>query len=146
MGQALAGGGATCGLCYFVALEKTRGGTMSEQVLRSGAGLLHGHDQAPWSRPGTARYLEWLSLNIHFHLLFLDGVYLTTADRLIFRLAPPPTVAALEDLVRVISERVGLALQRQGLLAPRCTSAQFPDLQARLVECCEALQMPVPEA
>lgn len=40
MGQALAGGGATCGLCYFVALEKTRGGMMFEQVLRSGAGLL----------------------------------------------------------------------------------------------------------
>ena len=40
MGQALAGGFATCGLCYFVALEKTRGGMMSKQVLCSGAGLL----------------------------------------------------------------------------------------------------------
>ena len=29
---------------------------------------------------------------------------------------PPPTVAALEKLVRVISERVGRALERQGLL------------------------------
>ena len=33
-----------------------------------------------------------------------------------FRRVPPPTVAALERLVRVISERVGRALERQGLL------------------------------
>ena len=32
------------------------------------------------------------------------------------RRAPPPTVAALETLVRVISERVGRALERQSLL------------------------------
>ena len=57
-----------------------------------------------------------LNLNIHFHILFLDGVYVTTSDRLTFRRVPPPTVAALEKLVRVISERVGRALERQGLL------------------------------
>ena len=33
-----------------------------------------------------------------------------------FRRAPPPTVAALEKLVHGISERVGRALERQGLL------------------------------
>ena len=49
-------------------------------------------------------------------MLFLDGVYLTAGERLTFRRVPPPTVAALEKLVRVISERVGRALERQGLL------------------------------
>ena len=57
-----------------------------------------------------------LNLNIHFHMLFLDGVYVTSGERLIFRRVPPPTVDALEKLVRVISERVGRALERQGLL------------------------------
>ena len=57
-----------------------------------------------------------MSLNIHFHMLFLDGVYVTTGERLAFRRVPSPTVAALEKLVRVISERVGRALERQGLL------------------------------
>ena len=33
-----------------------------------------------------------------------------------FRRVPPPTATALETLVRVISERVGRALERQGLL------------------------------
>ncbi len=57
-----------------------------------------------------------MSLNIHFHILFLDDVYVTTSDRLTFRRVPPPTVAALEKLIRGISERVGQALDRQGLL------------------------------
>ena len=41
---------------------------------------------------------------------------MTTGDRLTFRRIPPPTLAALEALVRVNSERVGRALERQGLL------------------------------
>ena len=41
---------------------------------------------------------------------------MTTSDRLTFRRVPPPTVATLEKLVRGISERVGRALERQGLL------------------------------
>ena len=55
-------------------------------------------------------------MNVHFHMLFLDGVTVTTGERLSFRLVPPPTVAALEDLVHVTSERVGRALERQWLL------------------------------
>ena len=63
------------------------------------------------------RFGSALNLNIHFHMLFLDGVYVTTGERLIFRRVPPPTVVALENLVYVISKRVGGALERQGLLA-----------------------------
>ena len=43
-------------------------------------------------------------------------MYVTSGERLSFRRVPPPTVAALEKLVRGISERVGRALERQGLL------------------------------
>ena len=43
-------------------------------------------------------------------------MYVTTGERLTFRRVPPPTVAALEKLVRGISERVGRVLERQGLL------------------------------
>ena len=62
------------------------------------------------------RFGSALNLNIHFHVLFLDGVYVTTGERLIFRPVPPPTVAALEKLVHLISQRVGRALEPQGLL------------------------------
>ena len=50
------------------------------------------------------------------HRRFLDGVYVATGERLIFRRVPPPTVVALGKLVRGISERVGRALERHGLL------------------------------
>ena len=55
------------------------------------------------------------NLNIRFHMLCLDSLYVTPSDRLTFRRVPPPTVAALEKLVRRISERAGRALERQGL-------------------------------
>ena len=42
--------------------------------------------------------------------------YVTSGERLTFRRVPPPTVAALEKLVHVISKRVGRALEPQGLL------------------------------
>ena len=54
-------------------------------------------------------------------MLFLDGVYVTTGERLSFRRVPPPTLATLKTLVRVTSERVGRTLQRQEvLLGPYC--------------------------
>ena len=56
------------------------------------------------------------ALKIHFHVLFLDGVYVTSGERLTFRRVPPPSAAALEVLVCGISERVGRALERQGVL------------------------------
>ena len=59
------------------------------------------------------RFGSAANLNIHFHILFLDGVYVTTGGRLTFHRVPPPTLAALEALVRVISARVGRALERQ---------------------------------
>ena len=54
--------------------------------------------------------------NLNIQILFLDGVYVTKGERLSFRRVPPPTLAALEALVRVISERLARALERQGLL------------------------------
>lgn len=49
-------------------------------------------------------------------MLFLDGVYVGAGEGLRFRRVPPPTPAALETLVCVISERVGRALERKGRL------------------------------
>ena len=44
----------------------------------------------------------------------VDGVYVTKGERLSFRRVPPPILAALEALVRVISERLARVLERQG--------------------------------
>lgn len=59
-----------------------------------------------------------LNLNIHFHMLFLDGLYV---DRLPesarFRWVTAPTSGELAQLSRTLAQRIGRFLERQGLLA-----------------------------
>ena len=74
-----------------------------------------GKDSAP--SLSTAWYLEWLLLNIHFHMLFLDGVYVERPDgTLRFRWVKAPTSAELTRLTQTLALRVGRYLERQGLL------------------------------
>jgi hypothetical protein len=57
-----------------------------------------------------------LNLNIHFHMLFLDGVYVDGADGVRFRWVKAPTSAERTQLAHAIAQRVGRYLERQGLL------------------------------
>jgi hypothetical protein len=63
------------------------------------------------------RFGSALNLNIHFHMLFLDGVYVEDPDgSLRFRWVKAPTSAELTQLTHRIAHRVGHFLERQGLL------------------------------
>ena len=64
------------------------------------------------------RFGSALNLNLHFHMLFLDGVYVVGAHGKVerFRQVRAPTTPELTELTHTIAERVGLFLQRQGLL------------------------------
>ena len=55
---------------------------------------------------------------LHFHMLFLDGVYVVGANGKVewFRWVRAPTTTELAELTHTIAERVGHFLQRQGLL------------------------------
>ncbi|MEX2334687.1 MAG: hypothetical protein WD600_10545, partial [Pseudohongiella sp.] len=58
-----------------------------------------------------------LSSVIHFHMLFLDGVYVQDdAGHFTFRHTPPPTVEQLHDLLHVINQRVARFLEWRGIL------------------------------
>jgi hypothetical protein len=58
-----------------------------------------------------------LNLNIHFHMLFLDGVYVERPNGSVrFRWVKAPAGAELIQLVHTIAPRVGRFLERQGLL------------------------------
>jgi hypothetical protein len=59
-----------------------------------------------------------LFLNLHFHRLFLDGVYVVGADGTVerFRWVRAPTTTELSELTHTLAERVGGFGQRQGLL------------------------------
>ncbi len=64
------------------------------------------------------RFGSALNLNVHFHTLFLDGVYAdsATGSSLRFRWVKAPTSAELTHLTHTIARRVGRSLERQGLL------------------------------
>ena len=62
------------------------------------------------------RFGSALNLNVHFHMLFLDGVYLIDRELPVFRQLSAPRPQALEQLIHTISQRVGAYLEREGLL------------------------------
>jgi hypothetical protein len=63
------------------------------------------------------RFGSALNLNIHFHMLFLDGVYVERLNGAIrFRWVRAPTREELTQLAHTIARRVGRYLERQGLL------------------------------
>lgn len=90
--------------------------TIASQLVRQ-AGLTHAtaHTGAVTL---IQRFGSALNLNVHLHMLFLDGVYVATSDCVapLFRRVPVPTGAHLQRLLERISQRIGRYLERQGLL------------------------------
>jgi hypothetical protein len=62
------------------------------------------------------RFGSALNLNIHFHMLVLDGAYLVDTHPLVFRRIAPSSEPELQVLVERLAERIGRALERQGVL------------------------------
>ena len=63
------------------------------------------------------RFGSALNLNVHFHMLFLDGVYTETKyGKTRFQRTNAPDQQELVDLVHTISHRVASFLEREGIL------------------------------
>src|SRR5690606_14853039 len=63
------------------------------------------------------RFGSSLNLNIHFHMIFLDGVYFPVeGGPPVFRHVAAPTGAELQLLVQQIAARVGRLLERRGMV------------------------------
>jgi hypothetical protein len=69
------------------------------------------------------RFGSALNLNIHFHLLVLDGVYALEAGTPRFQRMVPPTPAELEALLGRITRRIARHLERRGLLVRNAESS-----------------------
>jgi len=64
------------------------------------------------------RFGSALNLNVHFHTLFIDGVYqIKHNGQLRFHRVNAPAASDLNTLVATISQRIAVHLERQGLLA-----------------------------
>jgi len=63
------------------------------------------------------RFGSALNLNVHFHMLFLDGVYVADgAGQPVFRHVAGPGQNELQALVEQIASRIGRVLERRGLV------------------------------
>ena len=62
------------------------------------------------------RFGSALNLNIHLHMLFIDGVYTFDDERPRFDRGCAPTQPELQRLLRTTAARVTRALEKQGLL------------------------------
>jgi hypothetical protein len=58
------------------------------------------------------------NLNIHFHMLVLDGTYLVGTEPPVFRRITPPGETELQALVERLAERIGRRLASAAMSAP----------------------------
>ncbi|MFT5675716.1 MAG: hypothetical protein ACI808_001648, partial [Paraglaciecola sp.] len=64
------------------------------------------------------RFGSALNLNVHFHMLFLDGIYMDgfNKEKQLFKRVKAPTAIELNALVHKLSQCVARFLTKQGLL------------------------------
>jgi hypothetical protein len=98
--------GAVLGIVYrVIATHLARQVGFSAKRARTGAVTL------------IQRFGSALNLNLHFHMLYLDGVYTGRADGSVaFRWVKAPTSGELTELAQRIAQRIGRLLERHGLL------------------------------
>lgn len=98
--------GQVLGIVYrMIATHLVKKAGLTHKTARTGAVTL------------IQRFGSALNLNIHFHMLFLDGVYVDGSDGSArFRGVKAPSNQELTPLAHAIARRVGRFLERQGLL------------------------------
>ena len=74
------------------------------------------------------RFGSALNLNLHYHLLFLDGAYTQgESDRLEFRRSREPTSEELTVLAETLARRIGRYLTRRGYLTQDAENSYLAD-------------------
>ena len=71
-----------------------------------------------------------LNLNIHFHIMYLDGVWTFKQEKPHFHFISPPTQLELDNLLKTIAQRIVKLLEKRGLIAQdEGTEHQFLNVQ-----------------
>jgi hypothetical protein len=125
--------GAALGVVYrtLAAFQRHKAGYRSHQADCGAVTLIQ--------RFGSA-----LNLNVHFHLLMPDGVYLRGAEAPVFVRTAAPSLPELQALAERIGSRLGKHLERRGILVrdvedsylaldPDSEEDALPDLQGHSI-------------
>ena len=71
-----------------------------------------------------------LNLNIHFHIMYLDGVYTFEQNKAIFHFITPPSQLELDNLIKTIAQRTVKLLEKRGLIIKdKGTESSFLNIQ-----------------
>ena len=80
------------------------------------------------------RFGDALNLNLHFHTLVLDGVYLESASgQLHFDVLPPPTDGEVEQITATLASRIQRLLERRGFFDAEAHGSNPPELESSLL-------------
>ena len=72
-----------------------------------------------------------LNLNIHFHMMYLDGVYTFEQKKVKFHFLTPPSLSELNNLLKTIAQRIIKLLEKRGLIIKdEGVEDKFLDLKA----------------
>ena len=82
------------------------------------------------------RFDSALRLNVHFHTLALDGVYVQEGDGLRFLRLPAPSDAEVHEVAERTAKRVAVILEKQGRTLEGLSSDN--DVEAALLACYDA--------
>ena len=86
------------------------------------------------SKTGSVTFIQRfggsLNLNIHFHMMYLDGVYTFDEGRAKFHFITPPTQLELDNLLNTIAQRVVKLLEKRGWLIKDETDQEFLSIES----------------
>jgi ribosomal protein S27E len=83
------------------------------------------------------RFGSALNLNIHLHMLFMDGAYTFKGGQATFHRADPPSRDNLVKLLHALSGRIVRLLERRGLLV---ADPEYPELDLQVGSSLDQLQ------
>ncbi len=114
---------ATGGRGADIVVETVGLGTLSQSLYRTISGHLLSEARLTRRTGHTGavtliqRFGSALNLNVHLHMIFVDGAYRSDGVAPpVFHPVPPPDAAHLQAVVQRIAERVGRMLERRGLI------------------------------
>ena len=92
------------------------------------------------AKTGSVTFLQQfggsLNLNIHFHILYMDGVWTFKQEKAHFHSLSPPSQSELDNLLKTIAQRTVKLLEKRGLIL------RDEGTEHKLLSYCENLKNP----
>ena len=107
-----------------------------EEIFRATGARKRGANTEGGAVTFVQRFGGSLNLNVHFHVVVLDGAFERTSEGIRFRERPPPPQDAIERVAQRVHDRALRWLQRKGLLDERAAEDRSNEIQESALDAC----------